>query len=353
MGLGPAVGRQKGETMYRLQKRNTFGFSAENPTGTRNGGTRGADCEKLRAFIDIQPGETAVLCETDGPGMVTHMWFTGYVGHSFILRIYWEDSPQPSVEAPLSAFFGCAYDENFTDRDGNYPLLNSALLLLAPGRGCNSYFEMPFRKKCRITMENRSDEPRSLYYMISGWKGELPEDIGYFHAVYRQEHPVQKGRSYVVLDRIGGRGRFMGLTFSSGMNGHNTCWVEGEAKMYLDGETYPSMNYTGTEDYFCGSYAFGNDIAVKRYQTFSAPYVGLYAILGESGEQYNGQKRFMLYRWHVKDEIYFETSFRMTMDNLGWTGPRYDDYTSTAYWYLDYPSALPFELPSDGELVMR
>ncbi|MFR7558106.1 MAG: glycoside hydrolase family 172 protein, partial [Hominenteromicrobium sp.] len=293
-------------TLFKMENRRNFGFSAENPTGTKGGGTRGKDCEKLNPCIQIQPGETVTLCDTDGPGMVTHMWFTGYVGHSFILRIYWENNEQPSVEAPFSAFFGCAYDENFSDRDGNYPVLNSAAMLVAPGRGFNSYFEMPFRKHCRITMENRGEKAETLFYMISGWYGEIPENSGYFHATYRQEHPVQKGRSYVILDGVHGKGCFAGVTLASGMNGHNTCWVEGEAKMYIDGDTYPTMNYTGTEDYFCGSYGFGNDIYLNRYQTFSGLYTGLYAILGDTKEMYNHQKRFMLYRWHVKDPVYFD-----------------------------------------------
>ena len=89
------------------------------------GGTKGKDCEKLRPCIQIAPGETVTLCDTDGPGMITHIWFTGYVGHSFVMRIYWENEEFPSVEAPISAFFGCAYDENFKDRDGNYIVLNS------------------------------------------------------------------------------------------------------------------------------------------------------------------------------------------------------------------------------------
>lgn len=186
-------------------------------------------------------------------------------------------------------------------------------------------------------MENRGEQKQTLFYMISGWHGEIPEDSGYFHAVYRQEHPVQKGRSYTVLDNVEGPGMFAGVCFSSGMNGNNTCWVEGEIKMYIDGAKYPSMNYTGTEDYFCGSYGFGNDIILNKYQTFSGLYTGLYAILGDNEEFYNQQQRFLLYRFHVKDPVYFSKSFKMTMDNLGWTGPRYDDYTSVAFWYQQKP----------------
>ena len=339
--------------LYRIKNRQSFGFSAENPTGQKNGGTKGKDCEKLRPCIQIAPGETVTLCDTDGPGMITHIWFTGYVGHSFVMRIYWENEEFPSVEAPISAFFGCAYDENFKDRDGNYIVLNSAKILTAPGRGFNSYWEMPFAKHCRITMENRSKKEETLYYMISGWYGEIPQDAGYFHAAYRQEHPVTKGRAYTIIDGIEGRGCFAGVTLATGMNGNNTCWVEGEAKMYIDDDQYPSMNYTGTEDYFCGSYGFGNDIILNHYQTFSGMYTGLFAIMGDNREFYNGQQRFLLYRFHEKDPVYFSKNFKMTIDNLGCTGPRYDDYTSVAYWYLEKPSKLAKGLPSDEEMVMK
>ena len=331
----------------------TFAFSAENPTGTRGGGSRGGDCTKLSPTVRIDPGETVVLADIAGSGMIQNMWFTGYVGHSFILRIYWDGQPHPSVEAPLSAFFGCAYDENFTDRDGRYPVLNSAVMLVAPGRGYNCFFEMPFGRSCRITMENRGSQPENLYYIITGCRKEMPDNIAYFHASYRQEHPVQKGRSYTIIDGIRGKGQFLGVTLASGMNGNNTCWVEGEARMYIDDDVYPSVHYTGTEDYFTGSYAFGNDIYTKQYQTFSGHYSGLYAIFGNGRDQYNSQQRFLLYRFHVPDPIHFSRAFRMTIDNMGWTGPRYDDYTSVAYWYQSLPSAVLHPLPDDSELCMR
>ena len=331
----------------------TFAFSAENPTGTRGGGSRGGDCTKLSPTVTIAPGETVTLVDADGPGIIRNMWFTGYVGHSFILRAYWDGQSYPSVEAPLSAFFGCAYDENFVDRDGRYPVLNSAVMLVAPGRGYNCFFEMPFRTHCRITMENRGEKAEDLYYIITGCYRDLPENIAYFHASYRQEHPVHKGRGYTIIDGIKGKGQFLGVTLAAGMNGNNTCWVEGEARMYIDDDVYPSIHYTGTEDYFTGSYAFGNDIYIKRYQTFSGHYSGLFAILGDNRENYNGQQRFLLYRFHVPDPIHFSAAFRMTIDNLGWTGPRYDDYTSVAYWYQSLPSAEFKELPSDRDMCMR
>ena len=336
-----------------LNNDRTFAFSAENPSGTRAGGSRGGDCTKLSPTIAIPAGKTVTLVDAEGPGMIQNMWLTGYVGHSFILRIYWDHQEYPSVEAPLSAFFGCAYDENFIDQDGRYPVLNSAVMLVAPGRGYNCFFEMPFARHCRITMENRGKKEEFLYYIITGCYCRLPENIAYFHASYRQEHPVKKGRTYTIIDGIRGKGQFLGVTLATGMNGNNTCWVEGEARMYLDDDRYPSIHYTGTEDYFTGSYGFGNDIYRKQYQTFSGHYSGLYAIYGDNREFYNGQQRFLLYRFHVPDPIRFEKAFRMTLDNMGWTGPRYDDYTSVAYWYQSLPSAKLAELPPEDELCMK
>jgi len=186
----------------------TFAFSAENPTGARAGGSKGGDCTKLSPTVTIRAGETVTLVDTDGPGMIQSIWFTGYVGHSFVIRMYWDNCEYPSVEAPISAFFGTAYDENFVDRDGKYAVLNSAQILVAPGRGLNCYWEMPFKKHCRITMENRGEKDQSLYYIITGCHCEVPDEIGYFHASYRQEHPVQKGRSYTIIDGIQGKGQF-------------------------------------------------------------------------------------------------------------------------------------------------
>ena len=116
---------------YIISNAKTFAFSAENPTGTRAGGSRGGDCTKLRPTVTIRAGETVTLVDTDGPGMIQSIWFTGYVGHSFVIRMYWDNCEYPSVEAPISAFFGTAYDENFVDRDGKYAVLNSAKILVA------------------------------------------------------------------------------------------------------------------------------------------------------------------------------------------------------------------------------
>lgn len=329
-----------------------FAFSAENPDGRPGGGTAGIN-EKLRPCITVQPGETATLCEVDGEGCLQHFWFGGKISHSFILRIYWDGQENPSVEAPLSAFFGWAYDENYADTDGSYTCLNSAVMLVSPAQGCNVWFPMPFRKHCLVTLENRGRSAMNTYYTISGVKAKQPENIGYFHASYRQAHPVPKDETYTALDGIDGKGQLVGLTLASGLNGANGCWVEGEVRMYIDGEKTPSLHYTGTEDYFGGSYAFGYDNRLHKYQTYSGAYMGMYAVLGGNiDEYYKNQLRFLLYRWHLNDPIHFSKSLRITMDNHGGV-KRYDDYTTVAYWYQTLPTAEFPPLPPDDEMNMN
>ena len=335
----------------------SFAFSAENPKGERSGGSRGAPWEKNSAYTMIAPGETLTLAETDGPGVIRSIWMGGDIQNCMILRIYWEGQEWPSVEAPLPAFFGYGYPNNVRDQSGAFPTLNSAMVLVAPCRGMNCYWPMPFRKHCRITLTNRSrKESKASYYMISGSYEPVEPDALSFHATYRQSYPVPADGVYTILDGVRGAGHYAGTALFAGIGGSNGCWVEGETKMYLDGEEYPSLNYTGTEDYFCGSYAFGYDKPeVGRYTQYSGLYAGMFAVFGDNTLHYNYQPRFMMYRWHVQDPVFFDESIRVTLQNIHYTPygarPRRDDYASTAYWYQSLPGEPLKPLPEDEELT--
>jgi hypothetical protein len=346
------------QSIVRQSKASTFAFSPENSAGVKNGGSRGEPWEKVRPFLVVKPGETVTLADVKGPGTIQSMWFGGYNGWNFILRIYWDGQEYPSVEAPLCAFFGYGFHNAVMDADGKFPTLDSAAVLVAPCRGMNCYWQMPFRKHCRITLENRSlREDRGSYYMITGQTGGVPDDCAYFHAAYRQERPVALNHEYIVIDGIRGTGQYVGTALFAGLNGSNGCWVEGEAKMFIDGDVYPSVNYTGTEDYFGGSFAWGYDDGLGRYQSFSGQFVGMYAVLGDYGSRYNAQSRFMAYRWHIPDPIHFSSDFRMTLQNLGnfesGQRSRRDDYATVAYWYQSLPSVPLVPLPEDAELDMQ
>ncbi len=117
-------------------------------------------------------------------------------------------------------------------------------------------------------------------------------------------------------------------------------WGEGEIKFFMDGDTkFPTINGTGTEDYFCGSYDFDSGPPVTfpynllpgsappltgyHYTEFTTPYTGLAQVIRPDGH-YDSQERFGLYRWHIMDPIRFEKDIKVTIQALGWrSGWRY------------------------------
>ena len=190
-----------------------------------------------------------------------------------------------------------------------------------------------------------------VYYQISYELGALPEGAGYFHAQFNRTNPLPYKQDYVILDKIEGRGQYVGTCMSWGVNNAG-WWGEGEIKFFMDGdEKYPTICGTGTEDYFCGSYNF--DVG-GQYIPFSTPYSGLSHVLRPDGT-YRSQTRFGLYRWHITDPIHFKSDLRVTIQALGWrSGGRYlplqDDIASVAFWYQDKPCARRVPLPDKDQL---
>ena len=205
----------------------------------------------------------------------------------------------------------------------------------------NCYWNMPFRKRCRVTVENLADSDMVLYYQIDYVLGRQPEETAYFHAQFRRVNPLPYKDVYTVADGIQGKGQYVGTYLLWGV--HNTgWWGEGEIKFYLDGDT-------GTEDYFCGAYNFDDG----GYQEFSTPYSGM-AVLKTDG-LYRSQLRFSLYRWHIADPVYFNSDLKVTIQALGWRdGGRYlplqDDISSVAFWYQDWPARTMPPLPDRDAL---
>ena len=172
----------------------------------------------------------------------------------------------------------------------------------------------------------------------------MPEDAAYFHAQFRRVNPLPYKDVYTILDGVSGQGQFVGVYMAWGVN-NTGWWGEGEIKFYIDDDDeYPTICGTGTEDYFCGSYNFENQVT-HRYEPFTTPYSGLCQVIEPDGV-YRSQQRFGLYRFHVTDPVRFQKSLKVTMQALGWrSGGRYlplqDDIASVAYWYQTIPAA-PF-----------
>jgi hypothetical protein len=344
-------------TIFRLSKAKSRSISPENFDGAKGRGGMategtGASCGrdlgqgwKISPSVKIEAGETFTLADIQDAGAIQQIWMTPTGNWRFsILRIYWDDQEHPSVECPVGDFFACGW--------GKFAPVNSLAVCVNPGSAFNCYWPMPFRKRCRITIENLDVQPFMLYYQINYALGEVPEDSAYFHAQFRRNNPLPYGEVHTLLDGVKGQGHYAGTYMAWGVN-NNGWWGEGEIKFFLDGDEYPTICGTGTEDYFCGSYNFENK-ETKQYQEFSTAYAGLPQVIRPDG-LYNSQTRFGLYRWHLTDPIRFEEDLKVTIQALGWrSGGRYlplqDDISSVSYWYQTLPTS-PFpKLPSKDEL---
>ena len=362
-GLGLHLGN-----LARLSRAKSRSISPENFTGEKGKGGMSTDGHsaafarglgqgwKISPFIIIQPGETFTLAEIEGSGAIQQIWMTlarGRWRHS-ILRAYWDDQEQPSIECPTGDFFACGWEK--------FAQVSSLAVCVNPGRAFNCYWEMPFRKRAKFTMENLAEEPLIVYYQINYALTEVAEDVGYFHAHFRRTNPLPYKDVYRLLDGVKGQGHFVGAYMAWGVN-NGGWWGEGEIKFFIDGDgEFPTICGTGTEDYFCGAYNFDpgsmerDPTLPPGYQEFTTPYAGLPQVIRPDG-LYKSQQRFGMYRWHITDPVRFETDIAVTIQALGWRTekerrylPLQDDIASVAYWYQSLPTA-PFPVLPDKDYL--
>jgi hypothetical protein len=313
----------------------------------------------------VPPGETHVLMDVEGPGVITHMWITflgpeahpwakdGSANHQeMLLRITWDGSDRPGVEAPLGDFFAACF--------GKRSEVVSIPVIVEGGDSYNCFWHMPFRKSARVEIVNESDKPISLLYYNIDWvkKDSIPEDAPYFCAQYNQSYPLESGKPYTILETEG-KGHYVGTVFS--VRTRSPYWFgEGDEMISIDGEEIPSVWGTGTEDYFLC--AWGLEKTLTPY--FGVPYFDQWGIVGGHTSAY---------RWHVNDPFVFCKSFKFQFETFGWIAPdetplnranswnpREDDYASVAFWYQTgtptfaarAPHASLRKLPSIDRLVV-
>jgi len=287
----------------------------------------------------IEPGETMVLADIRGPAIINHIWLTFNDARpnwlesggsarpdEIVLRMYWDDAEHPAVEAPLGDFFGAGF--------GLRRALRSIPVQVEGGDGYNTFWQMPFFTRGRITVTNESAKRvRSFYYQIDYTEVDsLPDGTGYFCAQYRQEFPEALGKDYLVLDAEG-QGHYVGTVMS--VRSRSPYWFgEGDARIYVDGDARPTIQGTGTEDYFLSAWGLDEHLF---------PYFGVTYM---SDDPSNLGFRASMYRWHVEDPIRFTRSLRFEIEHTGWmsadeteTGAvdghveREDDVATVAFWY--------------------
>jgi hypothetical protein len=275
-------------------------YSLENPEGRRGEGGQTQAGRKGAASKRVQPGERVVLADVAGPGVLRRIWLTvpGRVEtlRGWVVRMYWDGQDWPSVEAPLSDFFGLPFARQVP--------FESALFSNPEGRSFNCFVPMPFRKRALLTITNESPSEALLFYDVDATVGDdLPPDTGYFHARYRRENPTTPKRDFEILPRLLGRGRYLGANVGVRTTEHRRpLWFgEGELKVFLDDDRErPTLVGTGTEDLVGSAWGLGR---------FDHLYQG--APLTEEKDGVWG-----FYRYHVPDPVYFARSVRVTLQQI-------------------------------------
>jgi len=291
------------------------------------------DPESNADAFRIDPGETAVLAELEGPGEIRHIWFTlssrDYFRYprTLVLRIYWDGSDVPSVETPVGDFFAAGHGMKAN-------VSSLPIEVTSYGRALNSYWKMPFRKKAKLTMTNDAEMGNATCYFYIDWQklDELPPDSLYFHARYNQEWPVKPFTPYTVLE-VEGDGQYVGTVVS--LNSSVGSWFgESDDRFYIDGEEEPRLVGTGFEDYFTDAW---------NLRLVSSMNAGV-----TIREQHNEDARHTCYRWHIQDPITFRKSLKVEIERRSFvtvTNPKTGDVaredfkyradlcSSVAYWY--------------------
>jgi Protein of unknown function (DUF2961) len=276
----------------------------------------------------IQPGETLVLADLEGPGIIHHLWNTSaslnpYSARALVIRIYWDHSEKPSVEVPLGDFFGVGQGANV-----DYQSL--PMNISSHGRSRNCFWSMPFKKHAKITISNdlAGFGPTYFYYYVDWEKVKaLPEEVLYFHARYHQQSKAKPG-DHLVLNTTG-RGSYVGTVYSV-LQTVNGWFGEGDDRFFIDGEKIPSIQGTGTEDYFGDAWGF---------REFSGSFNGVPLYEGPLAGD-----RVSAYRWHIMDPIHFSKSLKFSIEHKGSdvddngkersrSDERADWVSSVAFWY--------------------
>jgi len=309
--------------------------------------------------VPVEVGQAATILDVQGAGVVTHLWFTiasddQHHLKNLVLRAWWDGETSPSIEAPIGDFFGLGLGEYFT--------YQSALLTVAPVKALNSYFAMPFASAAKITVTNEGKKKTNALYFAADYVTlpSVPGEVGRFHAQYRQAAPCKAwtdnwgneygddvngkknldGKDNYVFLEASGRGHFVGVTQAVEQN--QEFWFgEGDDMIFIDGDAMPTINGTGTEDYFNGAWDFnGQPFA---YMHNGAPYI-------VDAERIGG--RYCLYRWHTESPIAFEKSIKVTIEH-GHANHRADNFYSVAYWYQAEPHAQFPALPAADSRIPR
>ncbi len=284
-------------------------------------------------FIVIPAGKKARILDVEGPGMITRIWFAlnspdPYFLRRILIRIYWNNEKNPSVEVPFGDFFGNGF--------AYQPYISQYLGMTGGGYIC--YFPMPFEVHARIEIVNETmrDIP-SFSYQINYHKfeGVLDRNVAYFHAHWTRDMRTDYDSNYTLL-RTKGNGHIVGLNLNIQSYSGNFDFLDGDEMIYVDGEKKPGIYGTGTEHFFSGTSHF-------KSGEFSGSFSGL-------SDKNDSLGRISAYRFYVSDPIPFRRSVKLTFEH-GHGNQSIADYSSTVYWYQSEPHHAFPSMPKAGQRI--
>ena len=289
--------------------------------------------EKFQAAV--APGKQEKLLEVEGPGTIKGL--TLQLSdvpdlRRLFLRVYYEGQDTASVSVSVGDLFG----ETFTNR----PI--HALPLGREGDVYYLNFPIPFKKQVKITLENAGEQAVDATVKANIEHKAPPLDFVYFHARWQREQ-TEIAFPFTYLSTTG-RGHFCGV-YAPMQGLSDLLYLEGDERVYVDGEGIPSFHGTGTEDYYLAGWYFNQGV-------FDLPYHGLTHIDEDTG-------RTSPYRFQIVDSIPFRFNFRFEIEH-GSRNNYFDGaYGSLAFWYQDPPvgdarsGALPAEALDYPRVAMK
>ncbi|NLV33710.1 MAG: DUF2961 domain-containing protein [Clostridiaceae bacterium] len=308
-----------------------------------------------RWVIDAQSSRT--IADIEGPGKISHIWctifgkwgeedkreFDTYSLRKVLIRMYWDDEKEPSVDCPIGDFFGLGHARAYSYQCAffNTSCNDSIEGTINPRIAMNCWIPMPFRKKARIEVVNEQDINIIIYFYVDYQEHkEISTDTLYFHAQWKREKPVAikdnggvnltDKNNYLILEAFG-KGHYIGTNMSID-NTEGNWWGEGDDMIFVDRDNDdkwpPDLHGTGSEDYLCHAWGM---------QKVSHLYSGQpWCEYNEYGNTHHNKGKVCVYRYHVIDPIPFKKSIRVSIEH-GHANDRGDDISSVAYWYQDEP----------------
>jgi hypothetical protein len=300
-------------------------------------------------------GPVSVLNLASGPAELREIEFTVPAADALAfgrdqLRITWDDRHDPSVDAPVALFFGAGtlyHRENAEFLVKAFPLhirFHDGVVELA------CYFPMPFFKSARIELVGHGEAaiPQVTWRVRRMPLREAPDQVGYFHATYRDQGVPVPGRDLVLLDTrhfegsTDWSGTFIGTSFIFSDRA-NLSTLEGDPRFFFDDSQTPQAQGTGTEEWGGGGDYWGG-------KNMTLPFAGHPTGAENPAKAQNDEDKIeSAYRFLLADLMPFGRNAVIHLEHGG-TDDSTEHYQTVAYWYgLPAASLIPTDRLQIGD----